>query len=612
MNFQKLCRWASRLTMGSVVVLALLIVGAAMHDGPSQILYPYNMQAITQVDCSVGTGQKQTLTLPTKLTKLEPRTAITLRAEIEVPPQSYLMVKTAFAPLQVYVNGRLTLSLGQEGSYPAFMADPPTLLGSVALPEEGGAVSIRMEYQSPNQRSEISLPVLYAGEQLAFLNRLLVSDGFSLLFSMLLVFLGILMSLVSITFVHRVPAGNSFLWLGLFSLSAGIWGLGECELSSYLFALPTLLYNMAYLGLFFLTIPFLRFGLLVLQPRQKWPFQLMLGTHYAALLLAVALHLSGAVNFIASLYWFHVIAPLGFVTFAASLLWEHFCYRNPAARRFAVAILWLSVAVLLELLNYWIGITGTFTLFFQVGVLGFVVALGVASGHYIRESIKANTEKELLKQEMQAASQMLALQQRQYEHIAQTDMQVRMQRHDLRHQLMVIQQLAAQKDTEQLSDYLAGLVEAMPTGTDMKLCENFAVNAIAAHYADAAEEAGIKHSIKLQIPADTGVLQDIDLCVVVGNILENAVEACKRMRDGVRYVSMQGRLKAQVLMITCENSFEGELVEHGEVLLSNKREGEGMGMHSVMAVARKYGGIARFEPGEGVFLTSVYVHMSES
>ncbi|HBQ87044.1 MAG TPA: hypothetical protein DD811_11300, partial [Syntrophomonas sp.] len=77
-----------------------------------------------------------------------------------------------------------------------------------------------------------------------------------------------------------------------------------------------------------------------------------------------------------SLYWFHIIAPLGFVVFAGCLVWEHFRYRNPAAGRFAPAVILLAASTVLEVLNYWLRLTDVLTVFFQLGALAFVIALG--------------------------------------------------------------------------------------------------------------------------------------------------------------------------------------------------------------------------------------------
>lgn len=429
------------------------------------------------------------------------------------------------------------------------------------------------------------------------------------MFSLVLIFIGLVMVAVSLGFVWKIPSGASFLWLGLFSLSAGVWGLGECDLTVLLFPYPALLYAMAYLGLFMVTIPLLRFGLLVVQPKNKRPMQFMLWVHYLSVAAALVLQLSGWMDFTKTLYWFHIIAPLGFVTFAACLLWEWLQYKNPAAGRFAPGIVLLAIFVVLKLLNYWHGLTGALTLFFQLGVLGFVLSLGIVSGYYMRDSLQTAAEKERLEYQMELVNRQLALQRVQFQKIAENDALIKAQRHDLRHQLTVMRELYQQNDRKKLGRYLEALTEKLPSSREPALCENYAVNAVASHYAGMARQAGAEVSVQLTVPAQLSAALESDLCVIVGNLMENAAEACARMTDGTRFVRVGSYFQHGVLTLAVDNSFNGNLRQKDGVFLSSKREGEGIGLSSVTAVAKRYGGNAQFEEKDGVFQASVYVRV---
>lgn len=118
---------------------------------------------------------------------------------LQAQPGESLFVKSVFAPLRLYVGDMLLYEYGQEGSYPAYLNDPPTRLAIVKLPEGGGEFSLRVEYQSLTQRDTLSLPAFYAGDNGLLLDHLFRSEGFSLLFSLILIFLGAAMALVSLT-----------------------------------------------------------------------------------------------------------------------------------------------------------------------------------------------------------------------------------------------------------------------------------------------------------------------------------------------------------------------------------------------------------------------------
>ncbi len=592
------------LLMSALCLIGIQTAGYRLNASETGVV-----QTITQVEYETDTGASGTLELPSKLEGLAPRTTVTLTAKLTAQPGETLLVKSVFAPMEVLLNGEPVLEYGQAGSYPGFLNDPPTALLLVALPPGGGEVSLRITYQSLTQRDTLSLPALYVGTGHALMERQFAQDGFSFIFSLVLIFLGLVMVAVSLGFVWKIPSGTSFLWLGLFSLSAGVWGLGECDLTVLLFPYPALLYAMAYLGLFLVTIPLLRFGLLVVQPRNKRPMQWMLWAHYFSVTAALALQLSGRMDFTKTLYWFHLIAPLGFVIFAACLLWERLRNHNPAAGRFAPGIILLAVFTVLELLNYWLHFIPVLTLLFQLGVLGFVLSLGIVSGYYMRSSLQTAAEKKRLEYQMEAVNRQLALQRMQFQKIAENDALVKAQRHDLRHQMTVLRELYAQNDREKLGRYLQALTEKLPSRKEPALCENYAVNAVASHYADMARQAGAEVSVRLTVPPELPAALESDLCVIVGNLMENAAEACARMTGGNRFVRMGSQLEHGVLTLAVDNSFDGHLRQNDGAFLSSKRDGEGIGLASVMAVAKKYGGNAQFVEKDGVFQASVYVRV---
>ncbi len=600
------------------LVYALLLTGAlaalvwfSLADRLVPASYQERPNPVTGVMLEIGSGKPEEIALPANLDGLAPRTPVILTAQVEVKSGDSLYLKSVFAPVRLYVNGTLALEAGQEASYPPYMNDPPTLITTVPLHGYEGIVELRLEYLSLTQRNTLSLPPLSVGNEAALLLEQFRADGFSLLFSLILIFLGFALALVSVTIVRTDASGSSFLWLGLFSLSAGVWVLGECDLTAFLLPYPTLLYNMAYLGLFFMSIPFLRFGLVILNPRSKLPLQIMLGVHTVSVAAALVLQLLGRVNFTKSLYWFHIIVPLGFVVFAVSLLWEHFRHRNPAAKRFAPAVILLTASILIELLNYWLRLTTVLTVFFQLGLLAFIFSLGIVGGYYVRESQRTVAERSRLEYEMAATTRQLELQRLQYQKMGENNAAVKAQRHDLRHQLAVLRDLSRQRNMEKLDEYIDTLIRKIPSGEEIRLCENYAVNAVAAHYAAAAKAQNIQTDLQFAIPLELTQMVESDLCIIVGNLLENAVEACIRMAEGERFIRLSSHLEYGTLTITVDNSFNGHIRAKGDLFLSSKREDEGMGLSSVLAVAKKHGGVAKFEAIDRVFQASVYIRLRQ-
>lgn len=220
------------------VALALMAGSSLKHRELLESGASGKIRSVAAVTYETGDGQGGELSLPGKLKGLSPRTPVTLFATVQAQAGESLLVKSVFAPLRLYINDTLVYEYGKEGSYPSYMNDPPTGLALVKLPEGGGELSLRVAYQSLTQRSALSVPAFLIGDNAALLGHLFQSEGFSLLFSLILIFLGAAVLLVSLAFVRKLSSGTSFLWLGLFSLSVGLWVLGECDLAAFLIPYP--------------------------------------------------------------------------------------------------------------------------------------------------------------------------------------------------------------------------------------------------------------------------------------------------------------------------------------------------------------------------------------
>jgi len=205
----------------------------------------------------------------------------------------------------------------------------------------------------------------------------------------------------------------------------------------------------------------------------------------------------------------------------------------------------------------------------------------------------------------------LGFQREQFARLMESIESVRFMRHDLRHHLAVLSEYARVGNLAGIKGYMEGVENGLSAARGKVYCENYAVSAIAAYYLNLADNQGIETTVKLIVPKDTGQVWDGDLCVIVGNFLENAVEACRDVEIGERFLRLFSYVQDDTLTITMENSFDGNAKEHGAVFYSQKREGEGVGLSSVMSVAAKYGGAAKFETNGKVFLSSVYVVLGE-
>jgi hypothetical protein len=151
----------------------------------------------------------------------------------------------------------------------------------------------------------------------------------------------------------------------------------------------------------------------------------------------------------------------------------------------------------------------------------------------------------------------------------------------------------------------------LDTLSSERMCENEAVNALVVYYGNQAIKDGIEISYKLDIPRQIGRIQNVDLSRIVGNMLENAIEACLRMDYGTKKIRLQSMIAGDMLVLGMRNSFDGDYkVRADGSYVSCKREGGvATGLVSVCSVADKYGGSVKFEAKDREFMTSVRLDM---
>lgn len=201
-------------------------------------------------------------------------------------------------------------------------------------------------------------------------------------------------------------------------------------------------------------------------------------------------------------------------------------------------------------------------------------------------------------------NQFLSMQQSRYDSLLTTTRQIRQARHDLRHHFHVLQGFAAQGNMKGIVDYLAEVQGNIPTG-DLGLCRNAVVDSVAGYFAPLYRENEIPLSFRLDLPGDLPV-PDTDLCSVLSNLLENAMEASLRTAPEKRRVRVSARLHSgNMLLLSVENSYDGEVRERNGVFLSSKRPGEGIGLQAVRHITEKNGGYSRFHYEDGVFTANV-------
>ncbi|WP_418666336.1 sensor histidine kinase [Allofournierella sp.] len=187
--------------------------------------------------------------------------------------------------------------------------------------------------------------------------------------------------------------------------------------------------------------------------------------------------------------------------------------------------------------------------------------------------------------------------------------QVRSLKHELRHHVETLQALYAAGDSLRLGEYLAGLGRQKDALPPLYYSENFLVNALLAARLGPAQEKGVRIQCTASVPAALSIA-DADLCTLLANALDNAVEACARLPSGAdRFIRLSLTVRGELLILSCANSAPPRAP--GAPLLTSKPDAvsHGLGIPAMQRVVRAYGGALDLVQQGGAFTLRAVLHL---
>lgn len=179
-------------------------------------------------------------------------------------------------------------------------------------------------------------------------------------------------------------------------------------------------------------------------------------------------------------------------------------------------------------------------------------------------------------------------------------------RHDLRHHLISIGAFAEDNDLTGMKRYLADLIPDPSLDEPLSVCQNHIADVILQYYAAMAKNCGTEVKIRADIPQSIPV-SDLDLCIILGNLMRNALEACEEQKDTPKRIKVRAGMKGRQLAVIIENTYINEVLIQGDEYKSTKHEGKAIGLSSVKRVVEKYQGILKIDWSNGLFRVYLFL-----
>ncbi len=188
-------------------------------------------------------------------------------------------------------------------------------------------------------------------------------------------------------------------------------------------------------------------------------------------------------------------------------------------------------------------------------------------------------------------------------------------KHDMRNHMANIKALARRGEYEGLGDYLARMDESISDFESTLQTGNPVTDVIVNDTRRRSLDAGIRFQAEFHFP-DPAAYDAFDMAVILQNLLQNALEACGKVREEERFIVLTGRRRGRFFLIEVQNSFAGQVLLGPDGLpLTTKQEDpsmHGIGLANVRRAAEKYQGELELKADQQTFSAVVLLQERSS
>lgn len=177
-------------------------------------------------------------------------------------------------------------------------------------------------------------------------------------------------------------------------------------------------------------------------------------------------------------------------------------------------------------------------------------------------------------------------------------------RHDYHNHMQTIKAYLTKHQIEETLQYLDHLEEDLDSIDIAIRTGNVSVDAILSSKVSVAAKKDIAVDCTAKVPNQIQV-NDVDLCIVIGNLLDNAIESCEKVPKEKRFIRIYIGIFKKQLYISVTNATSAKHRRLLSELVSEKKGSHGFGLRRIDHVAEKYQGFVNRKNEPGVFSTEI-------
>lgn len=219
---------------------------------------------------------------------------------------------------------------------------------------------------------------------------------------------------------------------------------------------------------------------------------------------------------------------------------------------------------------------------------------------FLYDQMLAKTEKNLKSALFQQQAEYYA---KQYEERESSELEIRKLRHDYMNHYICIHEYAKNNDYEKINQYIENAFIEVNNSYCKVQSGNIAIDSLINYKLNYAKQYNIQIDASLEIPKDVGI-DHTTLCILIGNALDNAIEACKKIVEDNPTIRLFMKYTNKNLYIHLTNPYDGGLIKDrkGKLLTTKEdKDNHGLGLDSICSAAKRYNGIVETDDSNNTF-----------
>lgn len=238
-----------------------------------------------------------------------------------------------------------------------------------------------------------------------------------------------------------------------------------------------------------------------------------------------------------------------------------------------------------------------FTIFYLVVVFLIIYLYDLLSKNYMQK-----LEEETIKREKDYYV-------KQAELLEQRSKDIKSIQHDMKNHLFAIESMIKNKN-EDAEKYIENILGKITNDEIYSGTGKIAIDSVINYKLSIAKKMGAFVRADIKIPAE--IQENIeDLVTVIGNLLDNAIEAFKDMGEKEKYIVVEVSYKIGTININIKNSYNGELNYKNGRIMTKKQDKRmhGIGLKSVKATVEKHNGTVDIEHNDKDFFVKIMMYL---